>query len=56
MSTKREVTDRIQKRIEKLKARVAELEWELGAMPRVPENVELVPIEVMIEAADALHG
>lgn len=58
MPTKKEVTNRIQKRIQKLKARVAELEGELGSMPQdVPENVELVPIEiVMFEAADALHG
>ena len=56
MPTKREVTNRIQKRIQKLKARVAELQGELGAVPDVPENVELVPVVIAIEADARLHG
>lgn len=50
MSTKWEVTNRIQKRIQKLKERVSELEGELGAMPYVPEDTELVPIEIILES------
>ena len=56
MPTKREVTDRIQKRIQNLKARVAELQGEIGAMPYVPEDTEIVPIEIILEANVSARG
>ena len=43
MPTRREIKDTIQK----LKDRACELELELNEMPDVPENVELVPIEII---------